>query len=34
MIKSIKFLKNKAKTLEDIYKNAQYILNNNFQISS
>ena len=34
LIKSIKFLKNKAKTLEDIYKNAQYILNENIQISS
>ena len=34
LIKSIKFLKNKAKTLEDIYKNAHYILNENIQISS
>ena len=34
LIKSIKFLKNKAKTLEDIYKNAQYILNENIKISS
>ena len=34
MVKSIKFLKNKAKTLEDIYQNAQYILKNNIQISS
>ena len=33
LIKSIKFLKNKAKTLEDIYQNAQYILNDNIQIS-
>ncbi len=33
LIKSIKFLKNKAKTLEDIYKNAQYILNDNIKIS-
>ena len=33
IIKSIKFLKNKAKTLEDIYKNAQYILQDNIQIS-
>ena len=32
LLKSIKFLKNKAKTLEDIYKNAQYILNDNLQI--
>ena len=28
------FLKNKAKTLEDIYQNSQYILNDNTQISS
>ena len=34
LIKSMKFLKNKAKTLEDIYQNAQYILNNNIKISS
>ena len=34
LLKSIGFLKNKAKTLEDIYKNAQYILNENIQISS
>ena len=27
------FLKNKAKTLEDIYQNAQYILQDNIQIS-
>jgi len=33
LLKSLKFLKNKAKTLEDIYKNAQYILNDNVQIS-
>ena len=33
LLKSLKFLKNKAKTLEDIYKNAQYILNDNIQIS-
>ena len=32
LLKSIKFLKNKAKKLEDIYKNAQYILNDNLQI--
>jgi glutamyl-tRNA synthetase len=31
--KSLSFLKNKAKTLEDIYNNAQYILKNNIQIS-
>ena len=34
LLKSIKFLKNKAKTLEDIHKNAQYILNDNVKISS
>ena len=34
LIKSMKFLKNKAKTLGDIYQNAQYILNDNLQISS
>ena len=34
LIKSMKFLKNKAKTLGDIYQNAQYILNDNPQISS
>ena len=34
LIKSIKFLKNKAKTLEDIHQNAQYILSNTIQISS
>ena len=28
------FLKNKAKTLEDIYQNSKYILNDNIQISS
>ena len=33
LIKSIKFLKNKAKTLEDIYQNAQYILSDNIKIS-
>ena len=33
MLKSIKFLKNKAKTLEDIYKNAQYIIHDNVLIS-
>jgi len=31
--KSLNFLKNKAKTLEDIYNNAQYIIKNNIQIS-
>ena len=30
----MKFLKNKAKTLGDIYENAHYILNDNLQISS
>jgi len=34
LLKSINFLKNKAKTLEDVYKNAQYILNENVEISS
>jgi len=34
ILKSINFLKNKAKTLEDIYKNAQYILDDNIKISS
>jgi len=34
LIKSIKFLKNKAKTLEDIYNNAHYILGDNIQIAS
>ena len=34
MLESINFLKNKAKTLEDIYQNAQYILNDVIQISS
>ncbi len=33
LLKSINFLKNKAKTLEDIYQNAQYILNENVEIS-
>ena len=33
LIKSMKFLKNKAKTLADIYENAHYILNDNLQIS-
>jgi len=31
--KSLNFLKNKAKTLEDIYNNAQYIIKDNIQIS-
>jgi len=34
LLKSIKFLKNKAKTLEDIYKNSQYILSDTIRISS
>ena len=33
LIKSLNFLKNKAKTLEDIYQNSQYILKDNIQIS-
>jgi len=33
LIKSLNFLKNKAKTLEDIYQNFQYILQDNVQIS-
>ena len=31
-MKSIHFLKNKAKTLEDIYNNAKYIMNENLVI--
>ena len=34
LLKSIKFLKNKAKTLDDVYKNAQYIINDNVKIST
>ena len=34
LLKSMNFLKNKAKTLEDIYQNSQYILQDNIQISS
>jgi len=34
LIKSMSFLKNKAKTLEDIYQNSQYILQDNIRISS
>ena len=34
LLKSMNFLKNKAKTLEDIYKNAQYILSDIIKISS
>ena len=33
LIKSLNFLKNKAKTLEDIYQNSQYILQDNIRIS-
>jgi len=33
LIKSMNFLKNKAKTLEDIYQNAQYILSDTIKIS-
>ena len=33
LIKSMNFLKNKAKTLEDIYQNSQYILQDNIEIS-
>ena len=32
LIKSISFLKNKAKTLEDIFNNAQYLINNEVKI--
>ncbi len=34
LIKSMNFLKNKAKTLEDIYQNSKYILQDNIQVSS
>jgi glutamyl-tRNA synthetase len=34
LMNSIHFLKNKAKKLEDIYKNAQYIINDNITISN
>ena len=34
LIKSIHFLKNKAKKIEDIYENAQYILNDDIKINS
>ena len=34
IIKSMNFLKNKAKTLDDIYNNSKYILHENIQISS
>ena len=34
LLKSINFLKNKAKTLEDIYQNTQYILSDTIKIPS
>jgi len=34
LLKSMNFLKNKAKTLEDIYINSQYILQDNIKISA
>ena len=34
LLKSMNFLKNKAKTLDDIYQNAQYILSDAIKISS
>ncbi len=34
LIKSIEFLKNKAKTLEDIWNNAQYIIKDKIEINS
>ena len=34
LLKSMNFLKNKAKTLDDIYQNAQYILSDTIKISS
>ena len=34
LIKSMNFLKNKAKTLEDIYNNSRYILQDDVKISS
>ena len=33
LIKSMRFLKNKAKTLEDIFKNAQYLINDDIKIN-
>ena len=33
LIKSMNFLKNKAKTLEDIFNNAQYLINNEIKIN-
>ena len=34
LIKSMSFLKNKAKTLEDIWNNAQYIINDKIDVAS
>ena len=34
LLKSMSFLKNKAKTLEDIWNNAQYIINNKIEIGT
>ena len=34
VLRSLNFLKNKAKTLEDIYNNSAYILSDNLKISS
>ena len=34
LLKSMGFLKNKAKTLEDIWNNAQYIINDNIEIGA
>ena len=33
LLKSMSFLKNKAKTLEDIFKNAQYLINDDIEIN-
>ena len=34
LLKSMKFLKNKAKTLEDLWNNAQYIINDKIEIGA
>ena len=34
ILKSLNFLKNKAKTLEDIWNNSQYIINDKIEIKS
>jgi glutamyl-tRNA synthetase len=34
LLKSLSFLKNKAKTLEDIFNNAQYLINDNMEINT